>query len=252
MLAHIRAELAGRGDARPLLRTGPRRALASACRARAGQHTHLNLPRVALLLRSGFHGFAPTGSSSSPFLRLALSSPPSPRGLNPAAGRKTGAGDSDHCSSYEEAFREEFHGPSTPPPLAGAGQTTPSRRGATSAPHLASENQCQKGTHKIGVFSYSSPLDRRQMFAWCAECVISDVELVVGPGPLPLPHLESPPPSASRKTRPSGGRLKSTGWRLAAFTARNLLHPDTAKRQERPAPLSGPVASRSPSASSGW
>ena len=45
---------------------------------------------------------------------------------------------------------------------------------------------------RIGVFSDSLPkLPRRDMFAWCAERGISDVELGVGAwGPWPRPHLD--------------------------------------------------------------
>ena len=83
---------------------------------------------------------------------------------------------------------------------------------------------------KIGVFSDSlAKLSRREMFAWCAERGITDVELGVGAwGPWPRPHLDLatigercciPIPPSARTPRPASERRwiwrstsASSGW----------------------------------------
>jgi len=88
---------------------------------------------------------------------------------------------------------------------------------------------------KIGVFSDSlAKLSRREMFAWCAERGISDVELGVGAwGPWPRPHLDLATIEDRKERDLLAGELKEHGLRLAAVNgAGNLLHPDPAKRRD--------------------
>ena len=88
---------------------------------------------------------------------------------------------------------------------------------------------------KIGVFSDSlAKLSRREMFAWCAERGITDVELGVGAwGPWPRPHLDLATIGDRKERDLLAGELKEHGLRLAAVNgAGNLLHPDPAKRKD--------------------
>lgn len=88
---------------------------------------------------------------------------------------------------------------------------------------------------KIGVYSDSLPkLDRRQLFAWCAERGISDIELGVGAwGPWPRPHLDIATIGERAERDRLAGELREHGIRLAAVNgAGNLLHPDPAKRKD--------------------
>ena len=88
---------------------------------------------------------------------------------------------------------------------------------------------------RIGVFSDSlAKLDRRQMFAWCAERGVADVELGVGAwGPWPRPHLDLATIGTEAERDRLAGELKEHGLRLAAVNAAgNLLHPDPARRAD--------------------
>jgi sugar phosphate isomerase/epimerase len=88
---------------------------------------------------------------------------------------------------------------------------------------------------RIGVFSDSlSHLDRRAMFAWCAERGVADVELGVGAwGPWPRPHLDLATIGDRRERDRLAGELREHGLRLSAVNAAgNLLHPDPAKRND--------------------
>ena len=88
---------------------------------------------------------------------------------------------------------------------------------------------------RIGVFSDSlSKLPRREMFAWCAERGIGDVELGVGAwGPWPRPHLDLATIGSSGERDRLKGELREHGLRLSAVNAAgNLLHPDPAKRKD--------------------
>ena len=88
---------------------------------------------------------------------------------------------------------------------------------------------------RIGVYSDSLPeLDRRQLFAWCAERGIRDVELGVGAwGPWPRPHLDLATIGSQRERDRLKGELAEFGLRLAAVNAAgNLLHPDPDKRAD--------------------
>jgi sugar phosphate isomerase/epimerase len=88
---------------------------------------------------------------------------------------------------------------------------------------------------RIGVYSDSLPkLDRRELFAWCAERGISDVELGVGAwGPWPRPHLDIATIGESGERERLKGELREFGLRLAAVNAAgNILHPDKAKRED--------------------
>ena len=88
---------------------------------------------------------------------------------------------------------------------------------------------------KIGVFSDSlAKLPRREMFAWCAERGITDVELGVGAwGPWPRPHLDLATIGERKERDKLAGELKEHGLRLAAVNgAGNLLHPDPVKRKD--------------------
>jgi sugar phosphate isomerase/epimerase len=88
---------------------------------------------------------------------------------------------------------------------------------------------------RIGVFSDSLPkLPRREMFAWCAERGIRDVELGVGAwGPWPRPHLDIATIGQAAERDRLAGELKEFGLRLSAVNgAGNLLHPDPAKRAD--------------------
>ncbi len=86
---------------------------------------------------------------------------------------------------------------------------------------------------KIGVYSDSLPkLNRRELFAWCAERGVTDIELGVGAwGPWPRPHLDIATVSTAAERDRLRGELREFGIRLAAVNAAgNLLHPDPAKR----------------------
>jgi sugar phosphate isomerase/epimerase len=88
---------------------------------------------------------------------------------------------------------------------------------------------------KIGVYSDSLPkLSRRDLFAWCAERGVSDIELGVGAwGPWPRPHLDIATIGEARERDRLAGELREHGIRLAAVNAAgNLLHPDAAKRAD--------------------
>lgn len=88
---------------------------------------------------------------------------------------------------------------------------------------------------RIGVYSDSLPkLGRRELFAWCAERGISDVELGVGAwGPWPRPHLDLATIGDSQERDRLAGELKEHGLKLGAVNAAgNLLHPDAAKRED--------------------
>lgn len=88
---------------------------------------------------------------------------------------------------------------------------------------------------KIGVFSDSLPkLSRRDLFAWCAERGIEDIELGVGAwGPWPRPHLDLATIGTSAERDRLAGELREHGLRLSAVNAAgNLLHPDPAKRAD--------------------
>jgi len=88
---------------------------------------------------------------------------------------------------------------------------------------------------RIGVFSDSLPhLERRALFAWCAERGIADIELGVGAwGPWPRPHLDFAAIGERRERDRLAGELREHGMRLSAVNAAgNLLHPDPAKRSD--------------------
>jgi sugar phosphate isomerase/epimerase len=88
---------------------------------------------------------------------------------------------------------------------------------------------------KIGVFSDSLPhLERRAMFAWCAERGIFDIELGVGAwGPWPRPHLDLATIGQREERDRLAGELREFGIRMSAVNAAgNLLHPDPAKRKD--------------------
>src|SRR6185312_6389429 len=88
---------------------------------------------------------------------------------------------------------------------------------------------------KIGVFSVSLPkLPLREMFAWCAERGIGDVELGVGAwGPWPRPHLDLATIGLAAERDRLRGELREHNLTLSAVNAAgNLLHPDPAKRKD--------------------
>ena len=88
---------------------------------------------------------------------------------------------------------------------------------------------------RIGVYSDSLPkLNRRELFAWCAERGITDIELGVGAwGPWPRPHLDIETVGDARERDTLRGQLKEFGIRLAAVNAAgNPLHPDPVKRAD--------------------
>ena len=88
---------------------------------------------------------------------------------------------------------------------------------------------------KIGVYSDSLPhLDRRAMFAWCAERGIFDIEIGVGAwGPWPRPHLDLATIGDRKERDRLAGELREHGIRISAVNAAgNLLHPDPAKRSD--------------------
>jgi sugar phosphate isomerase/epimerase len=88
---------------------------------------------------------------------------------------------------------------------------------------------------RIGVYSDSLPnLKRRDMFAWCAERGVKDVELGVGAwGPWPRPHLDIATIGDAKERDRLAGELREFGLRLAAVNAAgNLLHPDPVKRED--------------------
>ncbi|MGH6720099.1 MAG: sugar phosphate isomerase/epimerase family protein [Alphaproteobacteria bacterium] len=88
---------------------------------------------------------------------------------------------------------------------------------------------------RIGVYSDSlAKLDRRALFAWCAEHGATDVELGVGAwGPWPRPHLDLATIGERRERDRLAGELREFGLRLSAVNAAgNLLHPEPAKRAD--------------------
>jgi sugar phosphate isomerase/epimerase len=88
---------------------------------------------------------------------------------------------------------------------------------------------------RIGVYSDSLPkLSRRELFVWCAERGVADVELGVGTwGPWPRPHLDLAAIGDPRERDRLAGELREHGLRLAAVNAAgNLLHPDPSKRAD--------------------
>ena len=88
---------------------------------------------------------------------------------------------------------------------------------------------------RIGIYSDSlAKLDRRQLFAWCAERSVSDVELGVGAwGPWPRPHLDIELIGKSKERNRLADELKEHGLRLSAVNAAgNVLHPDGHKRED--------------------
>ena len=85
---------------------------------------------------------------------------------------------------------------------------------------------------RIGVYSDSLPnLGRSEMFAWCAERGILDIELGMGSwGPWPRPHLDFATIGNSKEKDRLVGELREHGLRLGArrhFRARDCLrhHP---------------------------
>ena len=88
---------------------------------------------------------------------------------------------------------------------------------------------------RIGVYSDSLPhLDRKALFAWCAERGVADIELGVGAwGPWPRPHLDIATVGDRSERERLAAELREHGLRLAAVNAAgNLLHPDPAKRAD--------------------
>jgi sugar phosphate isomerase/epimerase len=97
---------------------------------------------------------------------------------------------------------------------------------------------------RIGVFSDSLPkLGRVDLFAWCAERGIADIELGVGSwGPWPRPHLDLATIGDRKERDQLAGELKEHGLRLGAVNAAgNVLHPDPAKRDDAQARLRAAV-----------
>lgn len=98
---------------------------------------------------------------------------------------------------------------------------------------------------RIGVYSDSLPkLDRRALFAWCAERGVADVELGVGAwGPWPRPHLDLATIGQRAERDRLAGELREYGLRLGAVNAAgNLLHPDPARRRDAQVRLEAAVA----------
>ena len=88
---------------------------------------------------------------------------------------------------------------------------------------------------RIGVYSDSLPkLGRRDLFAWCAERGVKDIELGVGAwGPWPRPHLDIATVGDAAERDKLASELREFGLRLAAVNAAgNLLHPDPVKRAD--------------------
>ena len=88
---------------------------------------------------------------------------------------------------------------------------------------------------RVGVYSDSLPrLSRTELFAWCAERGVTDIELGVGAwGPWPRPHLDIATVGDRKERDRLAGELRDHGMRLAAVNAAgNLLHPDPAKRAD--------------------
>lgn len=88
---------------------------------------------------------------------------------------------------------------------------------------------------RIGVYSDSLPkLSRREMFRWCAERGVSDVEIGLGAwGPWPRPHLDVDTIGEASERDRLGGELREFGLSLSAINAAgNLLHPDPARRAD--------------------
>ncbi len=88
---------------------------------------------------------------------------------------------------------------------------------------------------RIGVYSDSLPkLSRRELFRWCAERGVTDVELGVGAwGPWPRPHLDIETIGEAAERDRLAGELREFGISLSAVNAAgNLLHPDPEKRKD--------------------
>jgi sugar phosphate isomerase/epimerase len=88
---------------------------------------------------------------------------------------------------------------------------------------------------RIGVYSDSlAKLSRRELFSWCAEREVFDVELGVGSwGPWPRPHLDIATIGGGAERDRLSGELREFGMTLSAVNAAgNLLHPDPDKRQD--------------------
>jgi sugar phosphate isomerase/epimerase len=97
---------------------------------------------------------------------------------------------------------------------------------------------------RIGIYSDSLPaLERRAMFAWCAERGVTEVELGVGAwGPWPRPHLDLATIGQRAERDRLAGELREHGLRLGAVNAAgNLLHPDPARRNDAQARLRAAV-----------
>ena len=88
---------------------------------------------------------------------------------------------------------------------------------------------------RIGVYSDSLPkLSRRELFRWCAERGVTDVELGVGAwGPWPRPHLDIETIGQNGERDRLSGELREFGISVSAINAAgNLLHPDAEKRKD--------------------
>ena len=156
--------------------------------AAASRMTHLNLPgvpdyteRVTVYCRDRIVEL----TFPSPYLRHFPT-----RLVVKRAGAGRALESIEHRVSYEEAFREElraFHAAATG--QAPVQTTIEQARRDIAAPDLRVPKGCSM---RIGVYSDSLPkLDRRDLFAWCAERGIGDIELGVGAwGPWPRPHLD--------------------------------------------------------------
>jgi hypothetical protein len=94
---------------------------------------------------------------------------------------------------------------------------------------------------KIGVFSDSlAKLSRREMFAWCAERGITDVELGVGAwGPWPRPHLDLATIGERKEREKLAGELKEHGLRLAAVNGAGNCSIPIPPSARTPRPASG-------------
>ena len=88
---------------------------------------------------------------------------------------------------------------------------------------------------RIGVYSDSLPkLSRPELFAWCAERGITDIELGVGAwGPWPRPHLDIERIGGESERERLRAEIEEHGLRLSAVNAAgNVLHPDHERRHD--------------------
>jgi sugar phosphate isomerase/epimerase len=88
---------------------------------------------------------------------------------------------------------------------------------------------------RIGVYSDSLPkLSRTDLFAWCAERAIADIELGVGAwGPWPRPHLDIETIGGRSERERLAAELRDHGLLLSAVNAAgNVLHPDQDRRND--------------------